>query len=84
MARPPFGFPGGPHQGETSFSDLRSFQVHAMEGASFFSAVRLLNSDILYLFVEGLKKDENIRRWSRIYFYICKEVLTFNSNVSKA
>ena len=35
----PFGVPGRPHQGSTSFSDLRSFQegYNSQKGRSFFS-----------------------------------------------
>ena len=41
-SRPVFWVPIGPHLGAPSFTDLRSFQVHFVGGASCFSAVMLL------------------------------------------
>ena len=40
---PPLCVTEGPHKETTSFSDLKSFQVHSIEEASFFSVVNIFN-----------------------------------------
>jgi len=42
-----FRVSGGPQQGMTFFSDLRSFQVSSIEGERYFFAVRLSNRNIV-------------------------------------
>jgi len=45
-AHPAFTVPGGPHQGDFFFGS-KIFQLHSIEGVSFFSAGRPLNRDII-------------------------------------